>query len=69
MKHESHTSHHITMELGDVAYIRLPGFEEGAKVSKTVSLRDLIDGYTGGTDLELDFSADGILMGIEVLAL
>lgn len=57
------------MDVGDVAYIKLPGFEEGAKVSKTISLRDLIDGYSGGTDLELDFSPDGILIGIEVLAL
>lgn len=69
MKHETNTSHHITMDLGDVAYIRLPGFEEGATISKTVSLRHLVEGYSGGTDLELDFSADGVLMGIEVLAL
>ena len=69
MKHESHTSHHISMDVGDVAYIKLPGFEEGAKISTTVSLRDLIKDYSGSTDLELDFSADGILMGIEVLAL
>ena len=69
MKHESHTSHHINMDLGDVAYIRLPGVEEGEKVSKTVSLRDLMQDYTGGTDLELDFSADGVLMGVEILAL
>ncbi|HZN09045.1 MAG TPA: DUF2283 domain-containing protein [Pyrinomonadaceae bacterium] len=69
MKHESHTSHHIEMEPGDVAYIRLPGFEEGSKVSKTVSLRDLIQDFGGGTDVELDFSEDGILMGIEIIAL
>lgn len=42
MKYQFHTSHHIGMEPGDVAYIRLPGFEEGAKVARTVSLRDVI---------------------------
>ena len=69
MKHESHSSHEISMDLGDVAYIRLPAFEEGAKISKTVSLRDLVEGYGGGTDVELDFSAEGVLKGIEVLVL
>ena len=69
MKHESHSSHEISMDLGDVAYIRLPGFTEGAKIAKTVSLRDLMEDYSGDTDLELDFSADGVLMGIEILVL
>ena len=69
VKHETHTSHHIGMELGDVAYIRLPGFEDEAKVSKTISLRDIVKDFKGSTDVELDFSDDGVLIGIEVIAL
>lgn len=69
MKHESNMSHHISMDLGDVAYIKLPSFGDGAKVSRTVSLREVMKDYNGRTDVELDFSADGTLMGIEVLAL
>jgi uncharacterized protein YuzE len=67
MKDETNTSHHIQMDNGDVAYIRLPGFDRGAKVSKTISLRELVKDLKG-SDLELDFSEDGVLMGIEILA-
>jgi len=67
MKHETNTSHHIQMNEGDVAYIRMPGFDRGSKVSKTVSLRELVKNLKG-SDLELDFSEDGVLMGIEILA-
>lgn len=67
MKHETNTSHDIQMDDGDVAYIRLPGFEKGVKVAKTVSLRELVNDFKG-SDVELDFSADGVLMGIEILA-
>ena len=69
VKHESHSSHEISMDLEDVAYIRLPAFKEGATISKTISLRDLVENYSGGTDVELDFSAEGVLMGIEILVL
>jgi len=67
VKQQTRKSHDIEIELGDVAYIRLPGFEKGAKVSKTVSLRDLVKDLKG-PDLELDFSEDGTLMGVEILA-
>lgn len=67
MKDETNTSHHIEMDNGDVAYIRMPGFERGDKVSRTVSLRELVKDLKG-SDVELDFSQDGVLMGIEILA-
>jgi hypothetical protein len=67
VKDRTTTSHDIEMAFGDVAYIRLPGFEKGAKVSRTVSLRDLVKNLKGA-DIELDFSEDGILMGVEILA-
>lgn len=67
MKDETNTSHQIQMAHGDVAYIRLPGFDRGAKVSKTISLRELVKDLKG-SDLELDFSEDGVLMGVEILA-
>jgi hypothetical protein len=67
MKDETNTSHDIQMNNGDVAYIRLPGFERGNRVSKTVSLRELVKDFKG-SDVELDFSENGILMGIEILA-
>jgi uncharacterized protein YuzE len=55
------------MESGDVAYVRMPGFEKGMKVSKTISLRELVKDLKG-SDLEIDFSEDGVLLGIEILA-
>ena len=67
MKDDISTSHDIQLEPGDVAYIRMPGFEKGMKVAKTISLRDLAKGVQG-SDLEIDFSEDGVLMGIEILA-
>lgn len=67
MKDDTTTSHDIQMDPGDVAYIRMPGFEKGMKVAKTISLRDLVKDFKG-SDLEIDFSADGALMGIEILA-
>ena len=66
-KHEIHTSHHIELTTGDVAYVRLPEFDEGAKVGRTVSLRDLLKEFKGA-DVELDFSEDGVLLGLEILA-
>lgn len=67
MKDETNTSHAIQMDPGDVAYIRMPGFEKGMKVSKTISLRELVKDLKG-SDLEIDFSEDGVLLGIEILA-
>ena len=62
MRNETHTSNHIQMGPGDVAYIELPGFEEADKVSKTISLRDILQDFKSKTDIELDFSDDGVLM-------
>jgi uncharacterized protein YuzE len=67
MKKEQNTSHHLQLEDGDVVYIRLPSFEKGTKVAKSVSLRELVKDYKG-YDVELDFSEDGVLIGIEVLS-
>jgi hypothetical protein len=66
MKRETTASHDIQIEKDDVAYIRLPGFEQGMKVSKTVSLRELVKDYKG-CDVMFDFSEDGALLGIEIL--
>ena len=66
MKRETTASHDIQIEKDDVAYIRLPEFERGMKVSKTVSLREIIKDYKG-CDVMLDFSEDETLMGIEIL--
>lgn len=47
MKDETNTSHHVQMNNGDVAYIRMPGFDRGAKVSKPLSLRELVKHVKG----------------------
>jgi uncharacterized protein YuzE len=69
MKNETHTSSHIQIALGDVAYIELPGFNEAEKVSKTISLGDILQDLKSQADIELDFSADGVLIGIEILSI
>jgi uncharacterized protein YuzE len=56
------------MFIGDVAYLKLPEAENAGKVARTVSLRDIVTDFKG-SDVELDFSEDGVLLGIEVLAL
>lgn len=66
MKRETTASHDIQIEKDDVAYVRLPDFEQAMKVSKTVSLREIVKDYKG-CDIMLDFSEDGILIGIEIL--
>jgi len=66
-KHEIRTSHNVELTTGDVAYIKLPEFKEDAKVKRTISLRDLVQDFKG-TDVEFDFSEDGTLLGIEILA-
>ena len=45
----------------------MPGFDRGAKVTKPISLSALLKDLKG-SDLELDFLEDGVLMGIEILA-
>jgi hypothetical protein len=56
--HDSHT-----------AYVALPGYPEKpvlGVVSKTICLDDLVDGLKGPR-VNLDFNAEGILIGIEIL--
>ncbi|MEZ4458327.1 MAG: DUF2283 domain-containing protein [bacterium] len=48
-----------------VAYLRFSGSGD-RKVDRTVRIRDLIQEYSG-PDLYLDFSEDGVLLGLEVL--
>lgn len=49
------------------AYVYLPGHESlPGKVSKTLSLDDLVAGYKGPR-VHLDFSKAGELIGIEIL--
>ena len=67
MKKETHTSHEIQMEDGDVAYVKMPRAEQDKKVAKSIMLRDLIKEYKG-SDIVLDFSEDDELLGIEILA-
>ena len=67
MKKETHSSHEIQMEEGDVAYVRMPQAERDKKVAKSIMLRELIEGYKG-YDIFLDFSEDDELLGIEILA-
>jgi hypothetical protein len=67
MKREQNASHNIQLEDGDVAYIKLPGCEKNTKVAKTISLRELVKDFKG-YDVELDFSEEGVLIGIEILA-
>lgn len=43
------------------AYSGMPG-----SVKKTVRLRDLIEGYSGA-DVYLDFDANEVLLGVEIL--
>jgi hypothetical protein len=53
----------------DVAYLRLPG-HPGTRpgvVKKTVNLRSVLGDYSG-PDLNLDFDADNVLIGVEILA-
>ena len=66
MKRETTASHDIQIDKDDVAYVRLPDFELGMKVSKTLSLREIIEDYKG-CEVMLDFSEDGKLLGIEIL--
>lgn len=52
----------------DVAYLRLPS-HPGTKpflVKRTVSLRDLLGDYEG-PDINLDFNAKNVLIGIEIV--
>ncbi len=51
----------------DVAYIELPLLTEERKVSTTIQLRDIVEDYKG-CDVRLDFSKDGVLLGIEIIA-
>jgi hypothetical protein len=67
MKKETHTSHEMQIEDGDVAYIRMPHTEQEKKVAKSIMLRELVQEYKG-FDVVLDFSEDGELLGIEILA-
>jgi len=67
MKKETHSSHDIQMEEGDVAYVRMPQAEQDKKVAKSIMLRELVEEYKG-YDIVLDFSEDDELLGIEILA-
>jgi hypothetical protein len=53
----------------DVAYVRLPSHpgEIAGVVKRTVKLRDMMPDYEG-PDLHLDFDANNVLIGIEILA-
>lgn len=53
----------------EVGYVSLPSHPGSGKpgiVAKTISLRELIGGYTG-PDINLDFSAEDVLLGIEIV--
>jgi hypothetical protein len=67
MKHDLNASHDIQLEDEDVAYIRLPRSSENPKIVKNINLSDIIAGYKG-CDVVLDFTEDGTLVGIEILA-
>jgi hypothetical protein len=47
MKKETHTSHEVQMEGGDVAYVKMPQAEHDKKVTKSIMLRELIKEYIG----------------------
>ena len=64
---ETHSSHEIQMEEGDVAYVRMPRARQDKKVANSIMLRELMKGYKG-YDIVLDFSEDDELLGIEILA-
>jgi len=67
MKKETHTSHEIQIEDGDVAYVKMPQAEQDKKVAKSIMLRELIKEYKG-PDIVLDFSEGDELLGVEILA-
>jgi hypothetical protein len=67
MKKETHTSHEVQIEGGDVAYVKMPQAEHDKKVTKSIMLRELIKEYKG-PDIVLDFSEDDELLGVEILA-
>jgi len=67
MKKETHTSHEVQIEDGDVAYVKMPRAEQNKKVAKSIMLRELIKDYKG-PDIVLDFSEDEELLGVEILA-
>ena len=67
MKKETHSSHEIQMEEGEVAYLRMHRTGQDKKVAKSIMLRELMKGYKG-YDIVLDFSEDDELLGIEILA-
>lgn len=67
MKKETHTSHEVQIEDGDVAYVKMPRAEQDKKVAKSIMLRELIKDYKG-PDIVLDFSEDEELLGVEILA-
>jgi hypothetical protein len=67
MRKETHTSHEIQIEDGDVAYIRMPHSTQDKKVVKSITLRELMREYKG-CDIVLDFSENDELLGIEILA-
>lgn len=51
----------------EVAYLRLPGHPgDTVRVSKSVRLFDVLGQYVG-PDVVLDFDANGVLVGIEVV--
>jgi hypothetical protein len=52
---------------GKTAYVALPGHRpQSGIVAETVELDDLIAGYKGPR-VRLDFNADRVLIGIEIL--
>ena len=68
------SKHGITLQVSEddcgVAYVYLPEHPDSGiynVVSKHIRLRELIQDYKG-PDIYLDFSHDGTLIGIEILA-
>jgi hypothetical protein len=59
----------VSKDDDDVAYVRLPGHPGAVPgvVKETVSLREMMPHYTG-PDVNLDFDANSVLIGIEILA-
>lgn len=60
----------VSEDDSDIAYLRLPdhpGIGIPNVVAKQVCLREIIQSYKG-PDIYLDFSQDGKLIGIEILA-
>ena len=71
MKKESHTSQEVEIEDGDVAYIRMPHTQEGKKVVKSITLRELMQNYKGvdvqsGSSWSFDSACNGGLCGKSV---